>query len=322
MQTKKISHFGYLIFPAIFLAVSVKWSLMSNFTWDDDAATRYLSTLNADKNPEVFLDSWVRPLFSVFFYWPIHYFGRMGVVVLMSLLTAFSGIFLYKGLQHKGVENAYVVPFFLLFQTFLFGITRDAMTEPLASFIFSLGLYFYFTDKLAWFAIAGSFLPLARTETVLLLPFWALLLLQRRKYFFIPLLGVGVLCWYLGWVFYSGNFHAFFDNLLGSGNAEKRYEQTKITHHFSKLVYVVGPVIYFFFLLGFITKIKKIFKDQIIILQFAAGFVMYGIFSSTSISLGQSGGALRNLITLSPLVAIIALYGFNYWYGIFKKRRK
>jgi hypothetical protein len=322
MSNKLLEDKGYLIFPVLFLSVSAIWAMSSNYTWDDDAATRYMYTLNAANNPKVFLDSWVRPLFSVIFYLPIHFLGRAGLVLMMSLMTATSGVLLYKGLRHKGYDNAYAVVFFLLFQTFVFGISRDAMTEPLASFIFSLGLYFYFTDRLAWFAVAGSLLPLARTETVLLLPFWAFVLLQRKKYFFIPLLGTGILLWIMSWALYAGDFMAFFKEVFKSSEAPNRYARTSITHHFGKLVYVLGPAVYLFFLLGYVTSIRKFISDYFIFLQFTAGFVMYGYFSSANVSLGQSGGALRNLITLSPLAAVIALYGFNYWISIFRKKEE
>src|SRR5215213_920532 len=97
MQTLKQKN--YLIYPLIFLAISITWSFYSNFTWDDDAVTRYFNTQNAGTYTLNFLDSWDRPLFVAIFYLPIKLFGKMGLVAGMSLLTAASGILIYKGLK-------------------------------------------------------------------------------------------------------------------------------------------------------------------------------------------------------------------------------
>jgi hypothetical protein len=302
----------WIYFLLLFFVVSIVWSQLSNYTWDDDALTRYMGVGNADKNPYVFLDSWNRPLFSVLFFLPIKFFGRMGVVVGMSLLTTLSGWFIYKAMQLKGYKSPSVVVVFLIFQTFLFGISRDAMTEPLASFVFSVGIYFYFKKNYNWFAIAGSLLPLARTETILLMPFWIIVLVQAKQYWKILLLGTGMVLWSLGLFIYSGNFFEIFKELLKSGDQKNKYTRMAVGHHFLKYVYVVGPIVFYFGVLGFFTSMKKLIKEHFIIAQFLVGFLLYVLFSSV-MDLGQSGGALRNLITIAPLAAILAYYGYRFW---------
>lgn len=302
----------WIFFALLFFVISIVWGQLSNYTWDDDAITRFMNVGNANKNNYNFVDSWNRPLFSILFYWPIKLFGRMGVVVTMSLLTTLSGWLIYKAMQIKGYKNPSVVVVFLVFQTFLFGISRDAMTEPLASFVFSLGIYFYYKKNYTWFAIAGSMLPLARTETILLIPFWSLVLIQAKHYWKILLLGTGMALWALGLFIYSGNFFEIFNELLKTGDKKNRYTRMVIGHHFLKYVYVVGPIVFYFGVLGFFTSIKKLLKEHFIIAQFLVGFLLYVLFSSV-MDLGQSGGALRNLVTLSPLAAILAYFGYRFW---------
>lgn len=299
-------------FALLFFAISIVWSRLSNYTWDDDAVGRFMNVGDAGNNPYTFLDSWNRPLFSVLFYLPIKFFGRMGLVVLMSLLTTISGCLVYKAMEIKGEKRASVIVIFLVFQTFLFGISRDAMTEPLASFIFSLGIYFYYKKNFTWFAIVGSLLPLARTETILLMPFWALVLVQSKKYWHILLLGTGMVLWSLGLFIYSGNFLEIFKEVLKSGDKKNRYTRMEVGHHFLKYVYVVGPIIFYFGVLGFFTSLKKLVKDYFIVAHFLVGFLLYVLFSSV-MDLGQSGGALRNLVTIAPLAAILCFYGFRFW---------
>src|SRR5882757_6519796 len=93
-------------FALLFFIVSIIWSRLTNYTWDDDAVSRFINVQSANKNVYNFLDSWDRPLFSVLFYLPIKLFGRMGLAVMMSLLTSLSGCFLYKALAYKNEKRA------------------------------------------------------------------------------------------------------------------------------------------------------------------------------------------------------------------------
>ncbi len=299
----------------LFFVTSIIWSKLGINTWDDDAITRFMQVQNASRNPYVFFESWVRPLFAIIFYLPIHFFGRLGLAVTMSLLTAASGCLLYKSVEKEYPETAVAIVAFLVFQTFLFGITRDAMTEPVASFIFSLGIYLYRKKKYEWFAVVGSLLPLARTETILLLPLWVLVLVLAKKYWQVLLLGTGLVAWFIGIYIYTGEFMGFFHELLKSGDKVNRYAHNAPGHHFFKYIYVLGPVVFYFMVLGSIISAKNIFKEYFILLQFVAGFLMY-VFFSSYFDLGQSGGALRNLISLSPFATLLAFYGFNYWVNI------
>ncbi|SKA44640.1 hypothetical protein SAMN04488128_106454 [Chitinophaga eiseniae] len=313
---KKWQQYDYLICALVFVLISLVWSQSSNYTWDDDAISRFLNVQDARFHPKQFFSSWNRPLFVVLFYLPVQLFGRMGAVMTMVLLTAGSGILLYKALKHKGVPHAIVVMVFLLFQTFLFGISRDAMTEPLASFLICLGIYFFYRKQFGWFALVGGLLPLARPEGVLFLPFWLFPLVQQRMYRYIPLLGAGLAAWGLGLYVFTGQPLALVQEILASGGKKNRYDRVSLTHHIGKYVYVLGPVAFFFFVWGYLEHLKKMFADYFILLQFTVGFLIYVGFA-VFMDLGQSGGALRNLITLAPFAAVICVYGFNYWWAMF-----
>lgn len=301
-----------------FILISAYWFYQANYTWDDDAMTRYFNTQEAGRRPVLFIDSWNRPLFVLLFYYPVLLFGKAGVAWLMTLLTAASGYLISRCARNLGYPDYQMGAVFMVFQTFLFGITRDAMTEPLAAFFISLGLWLFSTRNWFWLSIVGGLLPLARTELIILLVFWVVPLLQHRKYFYILLLGWGLLAWWLSWFIYTGDGMAFFRELLKSGAKENRYERISVFHHLNKYVYVLGVMVFFFLFLGFITsRIRMFFQQSFIYLQYLAGFLLYVVFA-VYLDLGQSGGALRNLITLSPFAALISLRGLNYWVNSWK----
>ena len=307
--------YDYIAYAALFVTLAITWSLLSNDTWDDDAIGRFQHTQIAAAQPWYFLDSWDRPLFVGSFFFTIRFFGRLGMVIQLSLLLAAGGILLVKTMQEKGERNASLIIVFFLSQTFVFGMSRDAMTEPLVAFLNCLGLYLLCKKRYHWFALVGGLLPLARPEQVLMLAFWALALLRGRKWMLLPLLGWGLGVWWLGLYVYTGDSGAFVTELLKTGATANRYGHLPVAHYPSTYIYVIGPVIFFFFLLGYITRFGKHFSDYFVLLPFTAGFAIYILFSS-SLNLGQSDGPLRNLVTLSPFAAIICLYGFNYWMAL------
>ncbi|MCX6318602.1 MAG: hypothetical protein NTW29_15015 [Bacteroidetes bacterium] len=297
----------------LFATVSIYWFYQANYTWDDDAMTRFFNTRRATRQPIMFIDSWNRPLFVVLFYYPVLLFGKAGVAFTMTFLTAVSGYMVGKAAKNLGYPNHQMAIVFMVFQTFLYGITRDAMTEPLAACIISGGLWMFSTRRWLGLAIIGGLLPLARTELIILLPFWCIPLLANRKYLYVLVLGWGLAAWWLGWYIYSGDFMAFFHDLLKSGSKKNRYEHTSVFHHLNKYVYVLGIVVFYFLFLGFLTsRIRMYLQHYFLYLQFIAGFLLYVVFAAY-LDLGQSGGALRNLITLSPFAALISLRGLNYW---------
>ena len=160
--------YDYIAYAALFVTLAITWSLLSNDTWDDDAIGRFQHTQIAAAQPWYFLDSWDRPLFVGSFFFTIRFFGRLGMVIQLSLLIAAGGILLVKTMQEKGERNANLVIVFFLSQTFGFGMSRDAMTEPWVAFLNCLGLYLLCKKRYHWFALVGGLLPLARPEQVML----------------------------------------------------------------------------------------------------------------------------------------------------------
>ena len=311
----KTAKFELFFFLFLFVVISFIWSQLSNGTWDDDAIGRYMS-IASKPSLATFIDSWNRPFAVVFLFLPIQLFGKIGLVISMSSLTAFSGFIQYKALKNKTHASAAFIVVLAIFQTFLFGISRDAMTEPIASFLISVGIYAYYKEKWVLFALIGSLLPIARSELVLFLPFWGLVLL-KANWKLIPLLGAGLFLWWAGCFIESGKPMYFFQEVLKNGANEKgnRYGHTEITHQLSKYIVVMGPMVFFFTVLGFVLKLKSFIKEYFIYLQFLVGFLIYVVFSAF-LSIGQSNGSLRNLIPLSPFVTVIALVGFDFWYKL------
>ncbi len=289
------------------------WAILSPSTWDDDCQGRFYSVQSGFENPVVLVDLWVRPLWALIFFLPVH-LGPWVIPVIMALVSVSAAYALLKAAQIQGYKYIYLVVPFLLFQPYFFGVGRNAMTEPLAAALASWSFLLLLRQKWMWFAVLGSLLPLARLELSLLLVFWLIPLLQHKQWKYIPLLGAGILLLNLGGALLSGtnDWLWLYHQTVGGEVKDNPYGHQEFTTYFSRYLYIVGPVVFFLFLSGFVFRLinKKfsVFIDG----QFIAGFLLYSIFA-WKLDVGASAGFLRNLIPLSPFVAYIALAGFNHY---------
>ncbi len=301
--------------------IYVAWGILSNGTWDDDCVGRYYNTIDAFNNPKHFIDLWNRPLFVVLFALPLQ-LGKFMIPVIMPAFSAISAWLLYKSARMLGLRHALLVVPFLLFQAFFIGIGRDAMTEPLAVTIISAGIYFSLKEKWMAFVLVGSLLPLARTELAVFLVLWAVVLLLKKQWKLVPFLATGIVLWNVGGWIIDGDPLYLYNAIFTNAAEENRYGHQAFNTYFSRYFYLVGPVVFFFLIQGLIDRILKKDFSLLILIQFIVGFWMYTIFA-WKLTIGQSAGFLRNLLPLSPMVALIALYGYNFWLkGILLKKRK
>lgn len=317
----------YIVWFFLFLytGVNLYFGLNEEATWDDDCPTRYYNTLKAFQEPEQFISVWNRPLFVVIFA-PIVHLGKHSIFISMVLMTAIGAYFLYQAMKKMGSPNAFMIVPFLLFQTYFFSISRNAETEPISVTLLCLGMYFLTHRKWLGFAIVGGLVPLARLELSVLLVFWGYYLLRERKYYYILLLAVPTVLWNIAGLIIENDAMYVINKTIGKENKSNRYGHTTFGHYFQRYIYVIGPVIYTFFFTGLFRNLfkkislKPLFKlkdksynddyNVFIYWQLIGGFMLYVVFS-WKLNMGNAAGFLRNLIPLTPLVAIVALEGYN-----------
>ncbi len=273
------------------------------------------NTLNAFNEPKAFISVWNRPLFVLIFA-PIVHLGKHSIFISMVIMTAIGGYFLYKGVRKNGIANAFMVLPFLLFQTYFFSISRNPETEPISVTLLCLGFYFLANKKWLAFAIVGGLMPLARLELSVMLVFWGWYLLVEKQYKYIFVLAIPVILWNIAGFIIEGDWAYVYNTTFGKENKTNRYGHTTFWHYFQRYIYVVGPVIYLFFITGFITKLRKLQLDFFLFWQMVAGFMLYVVFS-WKLNMGNAAGFLRNLIPLTPLVALFALEGYNAIIDVF-----
>jgi tetratricopeptide (TPR) repeat protein len=314
--THKFANERWIVFVslAVYLCLCVVWQLNTNAPWDDDCVTRYFNSRQALSVPTHFIDLWNRPLFILLFCIPLT-ISQHGIL-LMSLITAVSAYALYLAARDLKVPNAWLVVPLLTFQSFFFEISRSALAEPLVAAILCIGYLLLLRKKYIAFALLGSLIPLARLEASVLLVLWAYLLYAHGQWKRIPLLGAGLVLWSLTGTVMEGGILWILSKTAARDAAENRYGHQTFGHYFETYIYVVGPVVFYFFFIGLAERIYRRRADVFLVGQFVLLFLTYVVFS-WKLNLGQAAGFLRHMVTLSPITAMLALYGFNYWIEAF-----
>ena len=246
-------------FILTYVILSSIYALSTNVVWDDDCPTRYYNTLNAFNEPIHFVSLWNRPLFTVIFAIPAQ-FGKDFMTIFMILISAISPYYLYRALEIQQVKNAFLVVPLVLFQAYYFSVSRNAETEPLAVALFCFGYYFMVKKKWYLFALMAGLLPLARLELCLLFPFWGIILLKEKQLKPILLMLVPLFLWNIAGGIITGDFNYLMSKTVNADNSDNRYGHTTFGHYFRRYIYVVGPIFFYFFILGIykaiISKLK------------------------------------------------------------------
>ncbi|MBK8341034.1 MAG: tetratricopeptide repeat protein [Flavobacteriales bacterium] len=292
-----------LVAISVYVLASLIYGLMSEAPWDDDCVTRYFNALRAWSEPAQFFSIWNRPLFMLLFA-PTAWIGKTAMMVEMVALGALAGWLLYRTLEKLGARHAWMVLPLLFFQTFYFSVSRNFLTEPLAVALICAGLYALVHRRFGWFALAGGLLPLARLELAALLPLWALVVVMQRQWLSLLWLGVPVMLLALGGALVKPDAGLLWlmDETVGR-EGDNRYGHRDVWHYFQRYAFVVGPVLFYFLAIGAVERLARWRVDTMVVVQGLLMFALYVVFS-WKLDVGNAAGFLRNLIPLTPLVAV------------------
>ena len=280
-----------------------------------DSVSHYLFAKYAPKHPALYFDHWAKPVF-VLLASPFAQFGFIGMkifnscVVLLTILTTHN---IAKTLKFR---NAIIVSFILICTPLYFTLTFSGLTEPLFALVVSISILLLLKDKYVAASILISFLPFIRSEGLIFIGIFAIYFAFKCKWKMLPFLVVGHLIYsFLGYFIHHDLLwvireipYAHLDSIYGNGT---------LFHFSEKLFYLLGLPIYFLFVVGLIAiywdaiKKKSNLNEQVLL---ALGFLTFFIAHSLFWFLGIFGsmGLLRVFICVMPIIALVALKGYNF----------
>ncbi|HEX7410898.1 MAG TPA: hypothetical protein VF298_02035 [Bacteroidales bacterium] len=307
-----------LILASFLLLVVLTWLSNGVYTGGDNINHYHIAHYSW-KYPHLLLDHWGKPLFTLFSS-PFAYFGFFGARMFNILAGITAAWLAYLTMSRIGYRNAYLVIIFVIFAPLYFMMQMTSLTEILFSLVLVLSVYLYFTDRFLLSAIVLSFLPLARTEGIILLPIFALAYLLQRKWWAVPLLGTGFLVYSFAGMSYYHDFLWLIHQNPYTG-ASDIYGSGSLLHFAEDTKFISGLPLAFLMLAGILVLGWQAVKSSRVDRRKALNifwiifmpYVVYFIFHSILWWKGMGGslGLTRVIAAVLPLACMISFIGYN-----------
>ncbi|MBX2816239.1 MAG: hypothetical protein KTR24_09580, partial [Saprospiraceae bacterium] len=279
-----------------------------------DSIMHYLFARYAPAHPALFFDHWAKPIY-VLFGSPFAQFGLNGIKV-FNVLASLTTIFLTVRIcQRCKMQHALLAGLFVIFSPLHFILTFSGLTEPLFAMVLCLGIYLITAERVMWACVVISFLPFVRSEGLLVLGPFLVYLLVRGQWKYAPVLLSGhVIYSLLGFGVHGDLMWVF--RKIPYAQTTSDYGSGALFHFAEQLIYVVGVPLYILFWIGVLAMVWQWVRKQLslesgllVLLGFFVVFIGHSLFWYLGIF--NSLGLIRVFVGVVPLMAIIALFGFN-----------
>lgn len=269
--------------------------------------------------PELFLDHWGKPVFTLVSV-PFAQFGFKGFLFFNSLFGVLAGYFSYRICRELKLAEAWTAFIFILFMPMFLTMIPSAMTEVFFGFVLVFSVFLFLREKYVFSAILFSTLFLIRTEGYLFYPFIFLAFALRKKWKTLPFLITFPLLYSIIGGIYFGDFFWLY-NQIPYGDSSDLYGKGELLFFVKKHNEIFGkPIAVLIFVGGIIAgiqaliyffKAKKIKEDFILIevlffIYFAAHSYVW--WSGT----GASAGLPRVMAAVLPLAGITAVRSVDF----------
>lgn len=272
------------------------------------------------KYPHLLFNHWGKPIFTILIS-PMAQIGIDGVRIYNLFLGVGTGVAIWQIAQTLNFRNSALSIIFVLFTPIYFILMFTPLTEISFSFFLALSILLFFKKKYYLSAIILSFLPLIRTEGIVLLPLFITAYIFRKKLLAIPLLLSGFIIISLTGYTYYDDFWWLITKMPYSGSANDIYGSGSIFHFINDTRGILGYPLGILFLIGLIFAViswgqrdKFKFSETFYFLLLVPGsYIVF--FSAHSFvwwqGIGNSLGLVRVIGSITPLAALTALLGYN-----------
>ena len=316
VNSKKIFYTSISFIGAILVLVALN---MEGTGGGGDSTFHYQYSKYALQHPENFFDHWAKPVYTMLAF-PFTIFGFKGIMVFNILMSLIACVFTYKTLQIFNTKNSQWIAIILYSITLYVTVTLSGLTEPLSAAMLMLSIYLIVKNKNILGVSIISFIPFVRSEGLIILGVFFIYLLLSKKIKYIPFLVIGHLMMSVIGSFYYNDLLWVF-NKIPYAQLGSVYGKGNWFHFIEQLFFQMGFVEYSLFIIGGISMINFLFKNNkntpffneklwLIYGCFMAFFIAHTCFWALGIF--NSMGLSRVFVFVMPLMAIIVLDGYNF----------
>ena len=257
---------------------------------------------------------------------PFAQFGFVGLKVFNALLSILSVYFCYRVALKLNLKRAWLAALFLACMPLNYILSLSALTEPLFAFFTILALYYCVSKKYISAAVLLSFLPYVRSEGLIVLGVFALYFIVEKQFKPLLFLCTGSILYGLAGYSVHGDVFWVFTK-IPYAHLSSVYGKGTWYHFLEQLPNVVGVPIYLLLWLGVIYSVyifirgKFSSEKQILITAlFLCFFIAHSLFWYLGIF--NSMGLIRVFLGVAPIMALLALQGYNFVFDKFSTTSK
>ncbi len=218
------NNFLLILFSILGIGLMVSLALQSDGMPVQDEIAHYNISRQAWHDPKLILDTWGRPINTLFFMLPaLHsWFAARVFAIVYSTFSLILTILTAQKMQIK--TSLFMIPVLLLFQPWFHQLGFTAITEVPFCLVMIAGVYFCVSEHYSLASLCFGSLVLIRHEGIALLGAWCLWMIVKRRWkslavAILPYILYSVLYWI---VFRKTSLDIFLSikptNLYGSGS--------------------------------------------------------------------------------------------------------
>jgi hypothetical protein len=318
-QTVQSDKLFYIITAILFVVAVIVVFFTEGTNGSGDSVSHFMIAHFAWKHPYLFFDHWGKPLFTMLSS-PFAFFGMKGLK-LFNVLLSFTSLMIIHTLAKRfhHTKVLWILPIYFCAPEGV-NVMFSGLTEPLFACLFALAVYLLVTKKQALAIVVVSFLPLSRSEGLIILIVFVLYFLIHKKFKLLPFFFVGQLVVsLLGYTVYHDIFWVF--NKIPYATTETFYWDGPLFHYIYSMPHVFGIIATVLLYIGTIkyifSFIYRLSTEKNLPALADYRFIIYGSFISFLfahalfhyLGIFNDMGLTRVFIAMFPAMVLIALDG-------------
>lgn len=331
MKLQNRNRIIYLILLLAFIAGVILIFLTTNSFGGGDNFSHYKFAHWGWKYPELLFSHWGKPVFTILIS-PFAQFGINGARFYNLLMGFLTALVIWKLALHFNFKNSALSLLLVLFTPIYFILMFTILTEVSFSFFFALAVLLFFKKKYLLSAIVVSFLPMVRTEGIVLFPLFIVAYSLKKQWLIIPVLTTGFWIITLFGLPFNDDFWWLITKMPYSGDAKDIYGSGSLFRFINDTRGILGYPIWILFVIGLLVSLvhwgkidKYKFSETFYFLLLIPG--SYIVFLSAHSfawwqGMGNSLGLIRVIGSVTPFAALTALPGLNWLHAWLKSKNK
>jgi hypothetical protein len=297
-----------LYLTLILAGIFFLFSRISDGMYQHDEAAHFVSMRSFWHKPSIILGNWAKPGYKLIFVIP-SLLGEGFVTVINCLVAAITGFFAYKTVRQLNGKYALLAFILVASQPIWFQLSFRNYSEIITALLLVLTLNMFFKKKILWAGLILSYSCLIRQEFFVLLGIFGIYLLVHKHFRAILAASVFPILNHVWGFIATGDPLYLVNQILGTTSTYgSAYPRQGLGHYplTSEIIFGIIVLLLLFVYLGSsILSWKRI--NWWIFVPAILFFGLHCLFNSKTLEIGPaSGGNLRYMAIISPLIAIMA----------------